>query len=324
VTNHSRDKRYKLIVSVRKTHIEISHMPRRLPPLNALRVFEAAARFESFSAAADELCVTHGAVSRQVGQLEAWLGLNLFERRGRRVVLTAPGRAYQSEISAALDRIALATNEQLRATRQQIIRVNAPTTFALRWLLPHLSNFQLTNPAIEVRLITSDEPIEKLRDECDVAIRGSAQKSVGYVVNEFLSEVRLPVCSPKVLNSRPIHHVADLAHHTLLHTATYPGLWAEWFAACGKPGLVAHNSQQLDHFYLTLQAAIDGLGIAMGPTALVALDVEEGRLVFPFDGPALPAWRYCSYVHNARIEDPAINIFLTWLRELGQRFSRNA
>ncbi|WGS54316.1 transcriptional regulator GcvA [Paraburkholderia sp. D15] len=298
-------------------------MPRRLPPLNALRAFEAAARFESFSAAADELCVTHGAVSRQVGQLEAWLGRDLFERRGRRVALTAQGRVYLSEISAALDRIALATDEQLRVTRQQIIRVNAPTTFALRWLLPQLSSFQLTNPAVEVRLTTSDEPIEKLREECDVAIRGSEQKAAGYVVSEFLSEVRLPVCSPKVLEVHPLRRVSDLAHHTLLHTATYPGLWDEWLAACGKPRLVPRNSQQLDHFYLTLQAAIDGLGIAMGPTALVALDVEEGRLVFPFDGPALPAWRYCSYVHHARLGDPAIGIFLAWLRELGQRFSRS-
>lgn len=298
-------------------------MPRRLPPLNALRVFEVAARLESFSAAADELCVTHGAVSRQVGLLEGWLGHDLFERRGRRVVLSAPGRAYLSEISAALDRIALATNEQLRVMRQQIIRVNAPTTFALRWLLPQLSNFQLSHPAVEVRLTTSDEPIERLREECDVAIRGSEQKPAGYVVSEFLSEVRLPVCSPKVLDVHPIREIADLAHHTLLHTATYPGLWAEWFAACGKPQLAARNSQQLDHFYLTLQAAIDGLGIAMGPTALVALDVEEGRLMFPFDSPALPAWRYCSYVPNARLEDPAINSFLTWLRDLGRRFSRH-
>jgi LysR family transcriptional regulator, glycine cleavage system transcriptional activator len=299
-------------------------MPRRLPPLNALRVFEAAARAESFSAAAAELYVTHGAVSRQVRQLEEWLGLDLFERRGRRVLLTVAGRTYLSEISAALDRIALATQEQLRATREQIVRVNAPTTFALRWLLPQLSGFQRANPAVEVRLTTSEEPIEKLGDECDVAIRGSEQKSAGYAVNEFLSEVRLPVCSPKVLESHPIHSVQDLAHHTLLHSATYPGLWAEWLAASGNPGLVARNSQQLDHFYLTLQAAIDGLGIAMGPTALVALDVEEGRLVFPFDGPALPAWRYCSYVRHARLEDPAIDIFLTWLRELGQRFSHSA
>ena len=111
-------------------------MPRRLPPLNALRAFEAAARLESISGAADELCVTHGAVSRQVGQLEDWLGHALFERVGRRIALTEAGRLYQSEVAAALDRIALATDEQLNLTRQQVIRVNAPTTFALRWLLP--------------------------------------------------------------------------------------------------------------------------------------------------------------------------------------------
>lgn len=227
-------------------------------------------------------------------------------------------------MSAALDRIAVATSEQLEARRQQIIRVNAPTTFALRWLLPQLSNFQLANPATEVRLTTSDEPIEKLHEEFDVAIRGSEQKAAGYVVGEFLSEVRLPVCSPTVLETHPIRQVSDLAQHTLLHSATYPSLWAEWLAACGNPRLAARHSLQLDHFYLTLQAAIDGLGIAMGPTALVALDVKEGRLVFPFEGPALPAWRYCSYVPNARIADPAIGTFLMWLRETGQRFSRSA
>lgn len=299
-------------------------MARRLPPLNALRVFEAAARAESFSAAAEELCVTHGAVSRQVGQLEAWLGHDLFERRGRRVVLTAAGRAYLPEISAALDRIALATHEQVRSTRAQIVRVNAPTTFALRWLLPQLSGFQLTHPAVEVRLTTSDEPIDKLGDDCDVAIRGSEQPSTGFVAREFLSEVRLPVCAPKVLEAHPIRTVADLAQHTLLHSATRPGSWAEWLAASGHAGLTARHSLQLDHFYLTLQAAIDGLGVAMGPTALVALDVKEGRLVLPFDGPALPAWRYCSYVRQARIDDPAIELFLAWLRELGKRFSRSA
>ena len=299
-------------------------MPRRLPPLNALRAFEAAARLESISGAADELCVTHGAVSRQVGQLEEWLGHALFERVGRRIALTEAGRLYQSEVAAALDRIALATDEQLNLTRQQVIRVNAPTTFALRWLLPQLSSFQLANPAVKVRLTTSDEPIEKLREEFDIAIRGNAQKPAGFVVNEFLSEVRLPVCSPRVLEANPIRSVEDLAHHTLLHTATYPGLWAEWLAACGSPQLASGNSLQLDHFYLTLQAAIDGLGIAMGPTALVALDIEEGRLVFPFDGPALPAWRYSSYVPNARLEDPIIKAFVSWLHILASQFSRSA
>lgn len=302
-------------------------MPRRLPPLNALRAFEAAARLESISAAADELCVTHGAVSRQVGQLEDWLGHPLFDRVGRRIALTEAGRTYLVEVAAALDRIAQATDEQLNIGREQVIRVNAPTTFALRWLLPQLSGFQLAHPAVKVRLTTSDEAIEKLREEFDVAIRGlsgNAQAPAGFVVNEFLSEVRLPVCAPRVLEAHPIRSVADLAQHTLLHTATYPGLWAEWLALCGSPQLAVGNSLQLDHFYLTLQAAIDGLGIAMGPTALVALDVEEGRLVHPFDGPALPAWRYSSHVPSARLDDPVIKAFVRWLHELGSQFSRNA
>ena len=302
-------------------------MARRLPPLNALRAFEAAARLESISSAADELCVTHGAVSRQVAQLEDWLGHALFSRVGRRIALTEAGRVYLSEVAAALDRIALATDEQLNLTRQQVIRVNAPTTFALRWLLPQLSSFQLAYPAVKVRLTTSDEPLEKLREEFDVAVRGlsgNAQQPGGFAVQEFLSEVRLPVCSPKVLEGNPIRSVTDLAQHTLLHTATYPGLWAEWLAACGSPQLAAGNALQLDHFYLTLQAAIDGLGIAMGPTALVALDIEEGRLVFPFDGPALPAFRYSSYVPSARLDDPVIKAFVSWLHALGSQFSRSA
>lgn len=296
-------------------------MARRLPPLNALRVFEAAARLESFSAAAEELCVTHGAVSRQVGQLESWLGHDLFERIGRRVALNARGRAYLAQIAVALDRIALATSEQLQAGQQQVIRVNAPTTFALRCLLPQLSQFQLANPSLEVRLSTSDEPVELVREAFDVAIRGSEQQPSGYVVSEFLAEVRLPVCSPKLLAAQPIRDVADLARHTLLHTATYPSLWTQWLAASGHLQVVPRNDLHLDHFYLTLQAAIDGLGVAMGPTALVALDVKEGRLVHPFDGPSLPAWRYCSFVQTSRLDDPAINTFLTWLQDLGRRFA---
>lgn len=292
-------------------------MARRLPPLNSLKVFEAAARHESFSAAAAELCVTHGAVSRHVAQLEDWIGHALFLRHGRRVALTAPGRAYLAEITAAFDRIALATSEQVQAARRQVIRVNAPTTFALRWLLPRLSEFQLAHPAVEVRLTTSNAPVGKIRDEVDIAIRGGDQQADGYVAREFLAEGRLPVCSPRLLETQPLRRPADLAGHTLLHSATYPGMWSEWLEASGNGGLVPRQSLQLEHFYLTLQAALDGLGVAMGPTALVALDVKEGRLVFPFRGPVLPPWRYYAYVSARRAGDEAIGSFLAWLEAAG-------
>jgi LysR family transcriptional regulator, glycine cleavage system transcriptional activator len=292
-------------------------MARKLPPLNSLRAFEAAARLNSFSLAADELCVTHGAISRHVQQLEAWLGRPLFERYNRRVELTAAGSSYLAEIGAAFDRIALATSQQMQRSEQRILRVSAPATFSLRWLVPKLSSFQFVNPTIEVRLSTSNEPIEKLRDDIDVIIRGGPQNIDGYVAEEFLSEVRLPVCSPKILEGRKLKKPRDLANFTLLHAATYPGMWADWLAKAGHADLVPRQSLTLEHFYLTLQGALDGLGIAMGPTALVADDIAEGRLVLPFAGPALPPWRYFTYVTVSRSEDKAVQAFKDWLRSTG-------
>ncbi|VWC50432.1 transcriptional regulator GcvA [Burkholderia lata] len=292
-------------------------MARRLPPLNSLRAFEAAARLGSFTLAADELCVTHGAISRHVQQLEAWLGRPLFERHNRRVELTDPGRAYLAEVGASFDRIALATAQHFGHAQQRVLRVSAPATFSLRWLVPKLSSFQVAHPAIEVRLSTSNEPIEKLRDKVDLIVRGGPQAIDGYVAEEFLSEVRLPVCAPKLLEGRPLHTPGDLAGFTLLHAATYPGMWPEWLAAAGQPNLVPRHSLTLEHFYLTLQGALDGLGVAMGPIALVADDIAEGRLVQPFSEPALPPWRYFTYVASARANDDAVRAFKDWLKVTG-------
>ncbi|HGL4261006.1 transcriptional regulator GcvA [Burkholderia dolosa] len=293
-------------------------MPRRLPPLNSLRAFEAAARLGSFTLAADELCVTHGAISRHVQQLETWLGRPLFERHNRRVELTVVGRAYLAEVGASLDRIALATAQHFGPRQQHVLRVSAPATFSLRWLVPKLSSFQVAHPGIEVRLSTSNEPIEKLRDSVDVIVRGGPQTIDGYVAEEFLSEIRLPVCAPKLLEGKPLHTPADLADFTLLHAATYPGMWPEWLAAAGHADLVPRHSLTLEHFYLTLQGALDGLGVAMGPIALVADDIAEGRLVQPFSGPALPPWRYFTYVATARAQDGAVRAFKEWLKVAGR------
>jgi len=290
-------------------------MSRKLPPLNSLRAFEAAARLGSFSLAADELCVTHGAVSRHIQQLEAWLGRPLFERYNRRVVLTEGGSSYLGEIGAAFDRIALATSQQMQRGQQKVLRVNAPATFSLRWLVPRLSSFQFANPTVEVRLSTSNEPIEKMREDIDVVIRGGPQAIDGYVAEEFLSEVRLPVCSPKLLESgRTLKDPGDLANFTLLHAATYPGMWQDWLAEAGHADLKPRQSLTLQHFYLTLQGALDGLGVAMGPTVLVADDIAEGRLVHPFQGPVLRPWRYFTYVAVARVNDSAIRAFKDWLQ----------
>ncbi len=296
-------------------------MTRRLPPLNSLKAFEAAARLGSFSLAAEELFVTHGAVSRHIQQLESWLGQQLFERHNRRVVLTSSGQTYLAEISVAFDRIALATVQQIERGRQRVLHVNALATFTLRWLLPHLSAFQLSHPSIEVRLTASNDPITSMPGNFDVAIRGGPQEIEGYTAQEFLSEARLPVCSPALLAQHPIRRVEDLRHHTLLHAATYPGMWKEWLAAADASAVTPRQSLTLEHFYLTLQAALDGLGIAMGPTALVANDVAERRLIHPFLKPALPEWRYFMYVPTSRREDDTVRAFCNWLKATGMTSS---
>ena len=212
-------------------------MHRRLPPLNALKAFEAAGRHGSFTLAAEELRVTHGAVSRHVQALEAWLGVPLFERHNRRVVLTEAGRSYLAEIGAALDRVALATARQLERGQARVLHVNTLATFTLRWLIPRLHAFQRAHPAIEVRLTTSTVPLAELAGPYDVAIRGGPDSRPGHVGQEFLTEERIPVCSPALLARLPLADPSQLARHTLLHAATLPGIWPQWLAAAGVPDL---------------------------------------------------------------------------------------
>ncbi|EWY36946.1 transcriptional regulator [Skermanella stibiiresistens SB22] len=283
-----------------------------LPPLNALRAFESAARLGSFKAAASELCVTHGAISQHVRLLEDWLRAPLFERHNRRVVLTAAARAYLAEIGPALDRVASAT-ERYGYDTGAVLRVNAPATFALRWLVPRLARFQEHHPTVKVRLETSNAPLESLRDPHDVIIRGGPDTFYGYEAHPFLSEHRLPVCSPALLDRLPLRAPDDLRRHTLLHSLSLPRLWDDWLAKAGAADLRPDAVLVLDHFYLTLQAAVDGLGVAMGPTALMEDDLARGRLVAPFPGPLLPARSYCAYLPETREKTELAAVFRSWL-----------
>jgi LysR family glycine cleavage system transcriptional activator len=157
-----------------------------------------------------------------------------------------------------------------------------------------------------------------LRGDFDVVIRGGPEEVPGYDAVEFLREHRVPVCSRALLERRPLRKPADLRRHTLLHAAALPGVWAEWLEAAGVPGLTPKASLTLDHFYLTLQAAVDGLGVAIGPVALVADDVADGRLVKPFAGPALPEWRYFAYLRRQRGDVTAAIRFRDWLVHAGR------
>jgi LysR family glycine cleavage system transcriptional activator len=293
-----------------------------LPPLNAVRAFEAAARHGSFKGAAAELGVTHGAISRQVGLLEEWLGgANLFRRLSRSMALTVDGEALHAEFGPALERIAAAAGQRKNRRGEPtttVLRVNALATFSLRWLLPRLALFRKEHPAIEVRLTTSNEAIDSLSEDYDVIIRGGPDSFHGYGSYPVIAERRLPVCSPTILKRLPLKTVSDLENHTLLHVATMPRLWRDWLTEGGYAGLQPSATLTLDHFYLSIQAAIDGLGVAMGPTTLVGDDLSAGRLVAPFPGISLPARSYFAYFPQVGHVNPAGETFREWLATIAE------
>jgi len=295
-------------------------MKRTLPPLNALRAFEAAGRLGSFKEAAAELHVTHGAVSQHVRALEEWLGASLFERHNRRVALTPAAKAYLAEIGPLFEQLSQATARYgFPETVSRTLSVNAPATFTLRWLVPRLATFRAAHPDVDVKVETSNESLESLREIYDVVVRGGPDTFYGYSMRPFLSEERVPVCSPALLRRLPLRSPDDLRQHTLLHTSSLPRVWPDWLASARIPALRPAAALTFDHFYLTLQAAIDGIGIAMGPTALVAGDLAAGRLVAPFAGPRLPSRSYCTYVPDGKSADELVALFRSWLEREGAR-----
>ncbi|MFM0666869.1 transcriptional regulator GcvA [Paraburkholderia sediminicola] len=295
-------------------------MKRILPPLNALRAFEAAGRLGSFKEAAAELHVTHGAVSQHVRALEEWLGASLFERHNRRVALTPAAKAYLAQIGPLFEQLSQATARYgFPETVSRTLSVNAPATFTLRWLVPRLAKFRAAHPDVDVKVETSNESLESLKETYDVIVRGGPDTFYGYSMRPFLSEERIPVCSPALLQQLPLRTPDDLRQHTLLHTSSLPRVWPDWLASARIPALSPTAALTFDHFYLTLQAAIDGIGIAMGPTALIADDLAAGRLVAPFAGPRLPSRSYCTYVPDGKSADELVVLFRSWLEREGMR-----
>ncbi|WP_114812898.1 transcriptional regulator GcvA [Paraburkholderia kururiensis] len=286
-------------------------MIRNLPPFPALRAFEAAARHNSFTAAADELHVTHGAISRQVAAFEAWVGVQVFHRVGKRVRLTDDGRRYLATVQAAFDSIALATNQLRDTAVVNVLRINAVPTFAMKWLLPRLNQFQRMVPNVELRLSTSNAPVETL-DAFDVAVRRGPGHWPDCASAHFLDEMEIPMCSLALVQRLPIRTPDDLARHVLLHSDTRPDAWRTWLAAAGVK-VKCRKKQSFDHFYLVLQAAVDGLGVALGPLPLVADELASGRLVAPFAGPSIDARGYWWVARREVANAPLVEQFCGWL-----------
>ncbi len=304
-------------------------MPRRLPPLNALRAFEAAARHLSFTKAAEELNVTQAAVSHQVKALEEALGVQLFRRLNRRLMLTDAGQLYLPPLSEAFDAIHAAT-DRLRAEESAgTLKVSVTNSLAAKWLLPRLPRFRVRHPEIDVLVSAADRLVSFTRDEVDMALRHGLGNYPGLKVDLLMEETVFPVCSPALLDGPPpLRGPQDLRHQTLLHEEVASDEapdWRAWLAAAGVTSIDASRGPRYSHASLALQAAIDGQGVALGRSALVSLDLEAGRLVQPF-GPALPS-HYACYVVSPPVtaEQPKIKAFRDWLfEEAGRAAERDA
>ena len=294
---------------------------RPLPPLNAVRAFEAAARRSSFKDAAAELGVTHGAVSRQIRLLEEWLGPPaLFRRLSHGVALTTEGRALLAEIQPALERIArAAAGHGGRPSGTVVLRVHALATFSLRWLVPKLGQLREAHPDIEIELTTGSEPVDGLAGDYDLIIRGGPDAFHGFEARPLLPEQRLPACSPALLRRLPLDEVGDLARHTLLQVASLPRLWRDWLAKAGHGSLEPAATLMLDHFYLSIQAALDGLGVAMAPSTLIEDDLCAGRLVTPFPDITLPSRSYYAYMPIDSPHRAASDRVCDWITGLSPR-----
>jgi LysR family transcriptional regulator, glycine cleavage system transcriptional activator len=289
----------------------------RLPPLNAIKAFEAAARLGSFTRAAEELNVTHGAISRQIRLLEEWLGIRLFLRTSRNVVPTQTGKDLLADAGPALDRVAIACQRLLnRVQATAVLRLSALPTFAMRWLIPRLPEFQRDHPGLELQIVTASTPAEQFGMDADAVISGPSRQS-DWVGKRFLGEARLPVLSPNLLERCPLRVPADLAHHTLLHAATLRAAWPRWLAAANAPKLKPAREQMFEHFYFAIQAALEGLGVIMGPVALISEELRSGRLLAPIREPVLKTRGYFFYAPQATNDTPAIVAVRSWLMTAG-------
>jgi DNA-binding transcriptional LysR family regulator len=285
---------------------------RRMPSLNGLRAFEAAARHGSFVAAGGELNVTQAAVSRMVRLLEERLGFALFERRPNGLALTARGKALQPGLTAAFDAIAGVTEQVAAMRTTPVLTLGVGTSFAVRWLIPRLVSFNRQHPEVEVRLSTGGA-MNPFKEDWTCGILLGNGDWAGYEAESMFSADLFPVCTPAI--ARRLTSPSDLSKETLLQVAHSPEEWPMWLAAA-RVKLRPHKlGPRFDSYAMALQAALDGVGIAIGLRPYVEDDIASGRLLAPFTL-AVPKGRAWYLVYRPfREDDPGLITFRSWLRE---------
>jgi len=292
-------------------------MAERLPPLNALRCFDIAAKHLSFTKAAAELHVTHSAVSHQIKALEEWLGLPLFRRVNRGLVLTEAGQAYLKPIREAFERLGDATRRLRVRERSGPLTVSVMPSFAGKWLVPRLGRFRQRHPDIDVRISASSELVDFERDDVDIAVRYGRGNWPGLRVELLMHETLFVVCSPSLLQGPDaIRAPADIARHTLLSDLDWRiDVWQIWFEAAGLGVVEGRRALSFNYSNLMIQAAVDGLGVALSQHALAGDDLAAGRLVRPFDISLPTEYAYYVVMPEVSAERPKIAAFRDWLKD---------
>lgn len=288
-------------------------MSRRLPPLNSLKVFEAAARHLSFTRAAEELFVTQAAVSHQIKALEEFLGLKLFRRRNRSLLLTEEGQSYFLDIKDIFSAISDATDKVLERGAKGALTISLPPSFAIQWLVPRLADFNEQHPDVDVRIKAVDLDEGSLTEDVDVAIYYGRGNWPGLRADKLYQEFLLPVCSPMLLmGPKPLRTLADLKLHTLLHDTSRKE-WKNYVRQYDIEGTNVNQGPIFSHSTMVLQAAAHGQGIALGNNVLAQPELDAGRLVCPFDEVLMSKNAFYVVCQERQAETGRIQIFRDWV-----------
>lgn len=293
-------------------------MANRLPPLNALRAFEASARQLSFTRAAEELFVTQAAISHQIKSLEEHLGIKLFMRKNRALLLTDEGQSYFLDIKDIFNSIHDATERLLARGAKGAITVSSQASFAIQWLVPRLTAFNALHPEIDVRIKAVDQAENSLTEDVDVAIYYGRGRWPNIHADKLHTEYLIPVCSPLLLqenasNGKPaLLTLDDLEHHTLLHDTSRKD-WKRWFKQVGVKGVNVNHGPIFSHSAMVVQAALHGQGVALAYSVLAKPDIDSGRLVCPFNDVLVSKNAYFIVCRENQKELGKIEAFRQWM-----------
>lgn len=290
---------------------------RKLPPLNALRAFEAAGRHLSFSRAADELAVTPGAISQQMRILETWLGTPLFRREPKGLVLTEVGLAALPHMREGFDRLAAGTRLMQSGAGPSRITVSVAPSFASKWLVPRLDAFLARHPDVDVYVHADMDVVDFATADVDVAIRFGRGDYPGLVTDRLMSESVVPVCAPHLARDHaPLDTPADLRNHTLIHDdSDRDGVptWSMWLRAAGIDEADGARGPRFNQSSLVIEAAVAGKGVALARYALALADLEAARLIIPFGHETPTDFAYWLVYPEAKAALPEVAAFIAWV-----------